>query len=242
MQASFVIPAHNEEAHVVACVAAIHRACQPLSFEYEVVVVADACSDLTAALARSAGARVVEVEYRHIAATRNAGAAATQGQWLFFVDADTQVTPAAVAAACASLRGGTAGGGGLFRFDRPVPFYGLVLERLFQAICIVGNLSGGCFLHCQRETFQRIGGFDTTLYAGEELAFAYAVKRHGRFRVVRPPVLTSARKLRLYSASEILRLLWTILLKGRRSLQDRSELSLWYRRRTDDGVSEGAPI
>jgi cellulose synthase/poly-beta-1,6-N-acetylglucosamine synthase-like glycosyltransferase len=53
-----VVPAHNEEALVGACVASIHCSAQagPLC---EVVVVADNCTDGTAARAREAGSRVL---------------------------------------------------------------------------------------------------------------------------------------------------------------------------------------
>ena len=241
MQASFVVPAHNEEPHISACISAIHTACRPLGMSYEVVVVADACQDHTADRAQEAGARVVEVEHRHIAATRNSGATASQGQWLFFVDADTQVTPAAVRAACANLKKGVAGGGGLFRFDQPRPLYGLVVERAAWLFCLLTQMSGGCFLHCQRSIFEQVGGFDTRLYAGEELAFAAAVKRRGHFRVVPYAVLTSARKLRLYSAREILTIVWTVIRKGPSSLMDRGDLDLWYQRRSEKEQSQSFP-
>ncbi|MBT9586177.1 glycosyltransferase [bacterium] len=241
MQLSFIVPAHNEQAHIGACLAAIHQACQPLGYSYEILVAADACTDLTATLAQQGGARVIPVEHRHIAATRNSGAAASQGQWLFFVDADTQVSPAAVAAACRNLLKGNAGGGGLFRFDKPVPFYGLVVERAAWIFCLLTHMSGGCFLHCQRHIFEKIGGFDSRLYAGEELAFAHAVKAHGRFRVVPHTVLTSARKVRLYSGRELLRMVFTILRKGPRALMDRTDLGLWYQRREEKQQSQSLP-
>jgi hypothetical protein len=234
MQASFIVPAHNEEAHIASCIQAIQMACNGLALDYEIVVVADACSDDTVMRARQSGARVLEVDHRHIAATRNSGARASRGQWLFFVDADTQVSPAAVGAACANLRRGVAGGGGLFRFDRPVPLYGLVIERAAWAFCLLTQMSGGCFLHCQRKVFDQIGGFDARLFAGEELAFAHAIKRVGRFRVVPHAVLTSARKIRLYSGRELLGMVWTLCKRGPRGLMDRRDLSLWYQRRREN--------
>lgn len=226
---SFVVPAHNEAANIEACIGAIYRAAP----EAEVVVVADACSDSTAERARCLGALVVEVNHRHIAATRNSGARAARGDNLFFVDGDTRVTPEVVNAALGALGAGAAGGGALFRFDRPVPFYALIAEKLAGLFCLVSQMSGGCILYCRRSTFERLGGFNQQLYAGEELDFAQRVKKIGRFRVVPHAVITSGRKIRLYSGRELLAMIWRLFLKGPRALHDRRGLELWYQRREE---------
>ena len=70
----------------------------------------DASTDDTRAIAHALGARVVSVTGRHVAATRNAGARASLGKWLIFVDPDTLVTPEVVEAAIAAMRGGAVGG------------------------------------------------------------------------------------------------------------------------------------
>lgn len=232
---SFVVPAHNEAVHIEACLGSI-QASAPGA---EVIVVADACSDDTAVRARALGARVLEVDYRHIAATRNAGARAAQGEVLVFLDGDTRVTPAVVRGILAAVQGGAAGGGALFRFDRPVPFHALVAERLAQWFCRLSQMSGGCILFCRRSVFEQLGGFSGQLYAGEELDFAHRLKRLGRFRVVPEAVITSGRKIRLYSGWEILRILWRLLLKGPRALHDRRGLELWYQRREEEPSSRG---
>ena len=55
----FLIPAHDEEALIGACVSSLVALNYP-AHKQEVVVVADNCSDATAAMARIAGARVLE--------------------------------------------------------------------------------------------------------------------------------------------------------------------------------------
>jgi len=59
--------------------------------EIEVVVVDNASTDGTAHLARTRGCRVVRGEKRSIAAARNGGAHAAEGDVLAFVDADSQI-------------------------------------------------------------------------------------------------------------------------------------------------------
>ncbi len=60
-----------------------------------VTVVADACTDPTADLARAAGARVVEVEARNVGAARATGFALAEphARWFATTDADSLVPP-----------------------------------------------------------------------------------------------------------------------------------------------------
>jgi len=96
---SFIVPAYNEERLLGHTLASIHAAAHVLSRPYEIVVVDDASTDSTVAIARQGGARVVSVRLRQIAGTRNAGARAARGSILIFVDADTLVPGRTLAAA-----------------------------------------------------------------------------------------------------------------------------------------------
>src|SRR5262245_9002167 len=108
---SFIIPAYNEEQLLGRTLNAIDQAARILGEPVEVIVADDASTDRTAAIAQEHGAHLVSVKCRQIAATRNAGARAANGDMFVFVDADTIVTEAAVRAAIAAMRGGAVGGG-----------------------------------------------------------------------------------------------------------------------------------
>ena len=95
---SFIIPAYNEAEYLGDTLDAVHEAMRGIEVPYEVVVANDASTDDTAQLAASRGARVVDVAYRQIAATRNAGARAARGQYFVFIDADTRVNHARLGA------------------------------------------------------------------------------------------------------------------------------------------------
>ena len=71
---SFIIPAYNEERLLGQTLSAIDQAARALGEPVEVIVVDDASTDRTAAIAQEHWARVVSVKCRQIAATRNAGA------------------------------------------------------------------------------------------------------------------------------------------------------------------------
>ena len=226
---SFIIPAHNEEALIGASIRSVIGSadaakCGP----YEVIVVNDASTDRTANVAEALGARVVSVSHRQIAATRNAGARAARGRVLVFVDADTQIRPAVLRAALHVLSRGYVGGGSCIEIERPVPFYGILIEQAVQMVAPAVGLAGGCFFFCAREAFEAVGGFDSRLFAAEEVALARALSRVGRFIVLRQTVLTSGRKLRAHSAAAMLRTGLRIALTGQAALQKREGLEFWY--------------
>ena len=177
---------------------------------------------------------MLRVERRHIAATRNAGARATTGEVLVFVDADTLIGPEVVAGLERVLAAGAVGGGAGVRFDDPVPRWVHVVLPLLLPLARLARFTGGCFLFCHRDAFDAVGGFDEALYAAEEIALCRALGRRGRFVVLRETVLTSGRKLRTYSGGELLRAMARVLFAGRGGLHDRSRLDIWYAPRRPD--------
>jgi glycosyltransferase involved in cell wall biosynthesis len=234
---SFIIPAYNEELLLGPTLLALQAAGQAVGEPHEMIVVDDASTDRTAAVAREHGARVVPVAHRQIAATRNSGAREAKGDFLIFVDADTVVNPAVVRAALQALRDGAIGGGCDLRFDGRLPFWAWLLISSFRPLYRVARLASGSFLFCTRRAFEAVGGFDEALFAAEEAAMSRALRHQGRFVVLRETVLTSGRKLRAYSAWEILRVLSRLALLGRRGVRDRRGLEIWYGARRADPKS-----
>jgi glycosyltransferase involved in cell wall biosynthesis len=97
-----VVPAHNEETLLPACLAALGRVASGVGMPVWLLVVADTCTDRTAAVARACGARVIAIGARNVGAARAAGMAEllrlTAGVdpsavWLATTDADTVVPP-----------------------------------------------------------------------------------------------------------------------------------------------------
>jgi glycosyltransferase involved in cell wall biosynthesis len=227
---SFIVPAHNEEQLLGRTLVAIHAAARRLGEPYEVIVADDASTDGTAAIARAHGAVVVSVSSRQIAATRNAGARSARGDLFFFVDADTVVTSAAVRAAARAIHGGAVGGGCIFRFDCVLPLYARFLLPLGNALGRQLRLVGGCCLFCTREAFFAVGGFCERYYAAEELVFAQALKRRGRFVVPRPTVVTSGRKFPIITTRWAIAMLKRFVVGGTKMFTRREGLEVWYDR------------
>ncbi len=91
--ASVIIPAHNAEATLPACLAALNAQTVSRS-QYELIVVDDGSRDATAAVARARGAdRVLVLPHRGPAAARNAGIAVAHGRIILLTDADCEPAP-----------------------------------------------------------------------------------------------------------------------------------------------------
>lgn len=231
---SFIIPAHDEERLIGATLAAIQSSAQALGESCEVLVVDDASTDRTAAISSEHGARVIRVDHRHIAATRNVGAREATGQWLFFIDADTLINADYLRAAIHALRSGAAGGGAAVRLSGRISRSERVLQWMLIHIFRWTGVTPGCSLFCTRSAFDAVGGFDETYFAGEDVAMGRALARYGRLVILKQAVLTSARKLRTHSAAEQLRLAARFVWRGRAMLRSRDALGLWYGKRRDE--------
>ena len=96
---SVIVPAHNEEKSIRACLASILEASSDLLLAQEpvkVLVVLDCCTDNTRAIAEAMGAHTVQVSARNVGFARAAGAQAALdagARWLAFTDGDSEVAP-----------------------------------------------------------------------------------------------------------------------------------------------------
>ena len=236
---SFIVPAHNEQACLAVTLQAIHESARAVERPYEIIVVNDASTDATSRIAEQHDARVVHVNHRQIAATRNSGGHAARGEYLFFVDADTTINSPAVAAAVRAMDKNAAGGGALARFDSAAPLYAHVLLFWFGFFMRLAGMTGGAFLFCKRAAFQAVGGFDEKLFGAEDAVFAWALKRQGRFVVIWPSVLTSSRRMRGLRG---LRMTLSLVCMGffPKMLTKRSRVrKIWYESNREQDVQVG---
>jgi glycosyltransferase involved in cell wall biosynthesis len=231
---SFIVPAYNEERLLGATLDSLHAAGRAVGEPYELVVVDDASTDRTAVIALRHGAVLVSVAHRQIAATRNSGARKAKGDLFIFVDADTIVNDAVVISAVEALRGGAAGGGAAVEFDGTVPFYARLLIPVLIWSFRATGLAAGCFLFCTRNAFVAVRGFDEAFYGAEELVMSQALKRHGKFVVLRQSVMTSGRKLRTHSVRDVLMVIGRLVVHGPKAVKQRQGMELWYAERRED--------
>ncbi|MAE61009.1 MAG: glycosyl transferase family 2 [Planctomycetaceae bacterium] len=229
-EVSFVIPAYNERDELPRTVKAIGEAAAELGRRYEVIVVDDDSTDDTSEVARGLGARVVAVQCRQISAVRNAGARTARGSVLVFVDADTRINGEVLSAAWDALDTGAIGGGAEVHFEPSdkVGWSGTGSLFVWRVVSRWRCLAAGCFVFVQRDAFERVGGFDERYFAAEEIELSKALKREGRFVILRQPVHTSPRKMEGKWAGRYGWILIKTALTLGRNLQKRDGLDPWY--------------
>jgi len=209
--------------------ASLREAARAIGTPFELIVVNDGSTDQTAQVARAHGAEVLDVVMHKIGAVRNAGARLASGELLVFVDADTLVTEPSLREMVQAIEAGAVAGGARVRLDLHGVSWGW--RVLTQASCWLlyrMGFAGGCFLFARREAFDAVGGFDERYFASEEIHLRIALARRGRFAMVRHPVLSSGRKLRLYTAAHIARQMLRFCVSGFAMVRRREGLDLWY--------------
>lgn len=237
MYYSLIIPAWNEAAFLPDTLQSVNTAMQALqaSSEHhgELIVVDNNSTDDTADIAREFGAKVVHEAHNQIARARNRGAAVANGQALVFMDADSQCSARLLEHVLDLLESGSVvGGGSLIAPDKEIsgaPLRGL---NLWNALAAKAGLAAGCFVYCRKDAFDEVGGFDTRVYAGEEIFLSRALKKWGRrksmdFRIASvSPVVTSVRKLDWYSPKQIVGQAMLVLIPG--AVYSRRLCQTWY--------------
>jgi len=168
----------NEEVLLPRGLEALGRAVVRSGSSAEIVVVANRCTDATQLISEAAGA-VVVVDDRNIAATRNAGVAASTGEVVVTIDADTVIHPDALAEVDRLVDSGAFVGGGC-SFVAERTSLGLAVTGFVMRSVMTLSRSGAVMFWCRREDFDAIGGFDENLRIAEDLDFARRLRLHGR--------------------------------------------------------------
>ncbi len=230
------MPAFNEERLLGESLAQIQSATRVFArrgWDVELIVCDNNSTDRTAEIARAAGTTVVFEPVNQIARARNCGAAAATGDWLVFVDADSHPGDGLFAGVAEQISSGRClAGGSTVRMDEKHLVAGFA-TWLWNCASRMGRLLAGSFIFCETAAFRKIGGFSNELFAAEELELSGRLRKLAREtnRTIvilhRHPLITSARKMRLYTLRDHLRLLVRVLF-NRRALTHREFCTLWY--------------
>lgn len=194
-----VIPAHDEQRVLPACLDAIEAASRRVDGHVEVIVAANRCTDATVRIASERGAEVVQVPGRNIARVRNAGAARARGRLLVMIDADSRMTSGVLAEVWSRMdTGRTIGGGARVLPERWSPGI-LATGALLGVVLLRYRVTAGLFW-CRRDDFVTLGGFDESRASGEDVDFARRLRTLGKARgqrfgtIRRGHIVTSCRK------------------------------------------------
>lgn len=237
MKISVIVPAFNEERllgeslrHISGATGVFTRR----GWQTELIVCDNNSSDRTAQIAQAAGARVVFEPVNQIARARNCGAAAATGDWFVFVDADSHPGAELFEDVAEQITlGRCLAGGSTVKMTgwHPMGRFG---AGLWNWISRRKRLLAGSFIFCEADAFRKIGGFSHELFVGEELDLSQRLhvlaRETGREIVIlrKHPLLTSDRKMRLYSAREHIRFLWRVAFNYKAVMKDREACYQWY--------------
>lgn len=238
MKISIVIPAYNEEKLIGKTLAAISEASTAFTsrgWTCETIVCNNNSTDRTAEIATAAGALVVFEPINQISRARNTGGFATTGDWLIFIDADSIPSAALFTEVAHRIQSGRCiGGGCLVKMDEEMfPAWNLLLY-LWNLLSRVARWAAGSFIFCEAGAFRELNGFSAKLYASEEIEFSRRLKKLGRRRglkvtiITHPRLVTSARKVHLYTPAEYGRFMLKAILMPWKVLTNRTDCSPWY--------------
>lgn len=211
MRLSFVIPAYNEEAYLPACLESILAQTKDLPGGAEIIVVNNASSDRTRAVAmRFPGVTVVDEPRKGLPYARQAGFLASSGELIANVDADSRLTPGWVAQVMHAF----AQQEQLVAISGPLVYYDLapsqrVGVRLFYllAFCMylvnryvlrAGSMVQGGNFVLRSAALKSIGGFNLAIpFYGEDTDIARRMNGLGQVEFTfRLKMFSSARRLK----------------------------------------------
>lgn len=237
MLLSIIIPAWNEEKLLPATLSAVSSAAAALAaagIAHEIIVCDNNSTDRTAEIAAAAGLKVVFEPVNQISRARNTGAAAAAGEWLLFVDADSEPSTGLLADLAETLRDDRCIGGGSVLHMDVKQFAARCALKGWETLSRTFGWAAGSFLFCRTDAFIAVGGFSTELFASEEIDLSKKLKKEGarsgrKMRILtKHPLRSSARKLSLYSVRDHARFIFRTLLSGGRTLKRRDACEIWY--------------
>ncbi len=208
---SFVIPAYNEAKTIAPCLDSIIRQIASEHVAAEIIVVNNASTDATHAVAASfPGVHVVDEPKKGLVQARRAGFLASSGELIANIDADTRLTPGWLSTVLREFkdqRNLVALSGpfiyyDLSRFTRFLvsAFYkiGFIIYLINRFMLRNGSmLQGGNFI-VRRDALERIGGYDPERFSfyGEDTDLARRLHAVGPVKFTFAlPIYTTGRRL-----------------------------------------------
>jgi len=190
---SIIVPTKNEEKYLGSLLKSIKN--QSFKGEYEIIVADAGSKDKTVEIAKNYGCKIIAGGPP--AKGRNEGAKIAQGDLLFFVDADSVLSPQLLNKLIDEFSKRK-----LDLASFPVYPQGNLIDKMLYSFYNFFAWATQKFLpHAtqtiliKKEIHQKINGFDEKITIGEDHAYARAGAKIGKFGfLLTPSLLTSARR------------------------------------------------
>lgn len=186
---SVIIPAHNEENYIGLTLDAVNRQNYP---HFEVIVVANGCTDRTPTIAFNACHRLVVLSNKGLGVARNLGAKLARGELLLFLDADTLLEPGALETVAHKFTREHAAGTFRCRPDGERRAYRVIyLVKNFLHRWSIHQGSSGVIL-CWKNDFLTAHGFDEALQVRENSELIKRLRAFGKYRYFNETTATTS--------------------------------------------------
>jgi glycosyltransferase involved in cell wall biosynthesis len=211
MKISIVVPAHNEQAYIRACLESVTRELSTDLCEAEVIVVNNASVDNTKEIANSfPGVSVVDEPQKGLSRARHAGFVHSTGDLIANVDADTVLPPGWLKTVVDEFQLNeylVALSGPVIHYDLPRTTQRLVriyyvfafgLHIFYHRVLRQGAvLQGGNFV-VRRWALEKVGGYDERFdFYGEDTDIGWRIQKVGDVKFsLKLPIYASGRRLK----------------------------------------------
>ena len=191
---SVVIPAHNEEKYIRQT---LHSLQLQTYQNYEVVVVANGCTDKTEQVVQKKTndkLRLLSLPKANVCVARNAGALHARGQLLVFLDADTTLDPDGLQRIKDTFTVDYAVGTTKAKADSPRFQYKFPIwfKNFYQRTKLYKGCSGA--LICRKDDFHAVGGYNPEIIIREHRHLIQKLEEKGHYCCVNTNATTSMRR------------------------------------------------
>jgi cellulose synthase/poly-beta-1,6-N-acetylglucosamine synthase-like glycosyltransferase len=199
---SVVVPAYNEEKYITSCLESLDIQNYPKN-KYEIIVELSGSNDKTEEIAKSFGAKITNTGTKDgVASARQNGSKAANGEIIAQTDADTRVPKDWLAKINQVFqRSEVIGVTGAVEFTQTNWFYKSLAKFVYPIYLRMMFLFGksvftGMNFAIRKETFDKIGGFNTKLLSAEDVDLGIRAGRTGKIVYdTNLVVYTSARRI-----------------------------------------------
>ena len=213
---SIIVPVYNEENNIEGII----RTLESLEGDKEIIVVDGESLDNTFEEASKA-AHAIRVK-KGRANQMNQGAAAAQGNILWFVHADSKIEKDSLRHIEEAISEGYVGGGfSIYFYDYDTKFMRYISSTSNRRSILTGLFYGDQGIFVERKTFFKVGGFpDMELM--EDFKFSRIIRKAGSMKLLKIGIGTSARRyknggqLRTHLMMHTIRILYFLGVSTRR--------------------------
>ena len=213
MKVSIIIPTLNEGGNISRLVEYLFR--HSSESLCEIIVCDGGSNDDTTRAAANSGAKVLISSARGRALQMSDGALRAKGDILYFVHADTIPPSTYLTDIELALNKGFKLGRYLSSYDSGS--FLLKINALLSRLDTFSGMGGDQTLFITKQLFEESGGFNNAMGIMEEFEFCARARKLGKYKIIKKPVLISARKYETNSWYTVQRANYTVVrmyLKG----------------------------